>query len=405
MTPPTNATILLPAATISVKNPWIVPTETRIIGEGRNATSLGVDPNFVADGTNALIEMGSPGTTISPGACGTSSVCTGITLEHLTISTNVINNTFSNHHAVYNNDAQDGSYLDDVVLTAGQTSSTGAIAVGLLIGPGASYSGPYTNIDFVGSKACPGNVTCAPTACVQIQAQIRGLHGITCTAASSTSGEPLAAIYVDSYNNTISEVHTEGYYDGVVISDCSNLLPLPGTTTVPACKVTANAISNVTVGYGAGPSWEAVHICNPASPASGTACASATGFTVRDVALTQIQSNGTSGFTTVTPITDDLTKTPFPQSGNQQFVAQYLVGAAVSVNTGVTGYTRYTTAPFLPSWGVGNAGIPSSGTCSNAGAIFTNTVGGQHPGVSDTIYVCAYNSAGNPAGLYWMPIA
>ncbi|MGA8429216.1 MAG: hypothetical protein WB729_05315 [Candidatus Sulfotelmatobacter sp.] len=406
ITQPTKATILLPAATIAVSRPWVIPSETKVVGAGRNATTLALDSSFVADSLNALIEMGSPGSVSAPGACGTTNVCTGISIEHLTASTNYTNGSTANSffHAIYNNDAQDASYVDDVVMTAGQTSSTATngpiVTTGLLIGPGANYSGPYTNIDFVGSKACSGN-TCAPTACVQIQAQTRGLHGITCTVTSTqTSGQPRAAIYLDSYNNTISDVHSEGSYDGIVVGDYFDLQPLPGGAAA-APKITATTISNLTIGYGAGPSLQGVHICSPAlASSSTTACTHNTSGKVSDVTLTQIQSTGTSNFTTVRPIADDLTGTLLPQSGNQQFVGKYVVGEPVTVNTSVTGYTRYTTSPTLPNWGIGDA--PISGACNNPGGIYSHTKGGKQPGTQNTFYVCAYSTT--TSSLQWIPI-
>jgi len=420
MTGPAKATILLPAATISIKRPWVIPSETKIVGAGRSATSIGVDPGFAfptGDTTNAIIQMGSStGSNPDNNACGTTSnVCTGISIEHLTVSTNVTNGTTSYYHAIYNNDAQDASYVDDVVITAGQTSNTAssgpAITTGLLIGPGATYSGPYTNIDFVGSTAC--TTTCQPTACVQIQAQTRGLHGITCTAKSTqTSGAPLAAIYLDSYNNTISDVHTEGFYDSIVVGDYKDLQPLPsGSTPVP--KVVANTVSNVTMGYGtstSGPSWETIHICNPAKASSATtACTQNTsGAKVSDVSLAQIESNGTSGFF-VDPIGDDLTGNTFASLGTQQFVGKYVVGESITVNSSpsVVGYTRYTTgtAPSLPSWNIPYWGIGQTaitGACNSPGAIYSHTQGGKQPGVQDTFYVCAYNTT--TSSLQWMPI-
>ena len=407
ITQPTKAALLLPAATISIQFPWVIPSETRIIGAGRNATTLALDQQFsTSDGLNAFIEMGSPGTASAPGACGTTNVCTGISIEHLTVSTNYTNGNVASsyYHAIYNNDAQDASYVDDVVITAGQTSSTAttgpSVTTGLLIGPGANYSGPYTNIDFVGSKACSGN-TCAPTACVQIQAQTRGLHGITCTVTTTqASGQPRAAIYLDSYNDTISDVHSEGSYDGIVVGDYFDLQPLPGGAAA-APKITASTISNVTIGYGAGPSLQAVHICNPAlASSSTTACTQNMSGKVSDVTLSQIQSNGTNNFTTVRPIADDLTGTLFAQSGNQQFVVKYVVGEPVTVNTSVTGYTRLTTSPTLPNWGIGDA--PISGACNNPGGIYSHTKGGKQPGTQNTFYVCAYSTT--TSSLQWVPI-
>jgi hypothetical protein len=65
---------------------------------------------------------------------------------------------------------------------------------------------------------------CQQTACVKIQAQTRGLHNLTCTSNSNTANQgggewPSAAIYLDSYNTTIENVHVEGFYDAIVVGD------------------------------------------------------------------------------------------------------------------------------------------------------------------------------------------
>src|SRR5258708_10420224 len=109
----------------------------------------------------------------------------------------------------------------------------------------------------------------------------------------------------------------------------------------------------------------------------------------------QIHSHGTSGIL----IVDDVTATKFVTSGNQQFVDKYVVGEPVTVNTGIVGYTRYTTSPNLPNWGVGTGAM--SGSCGGvnpvtsapiAVAIYSHTTGGTQPGTPETFYVCAFDT-------------
>ena len=160
---------------------------------------------------------------------------------------------------------------------------------GLCISPNATYSGPYTNINFTASAVC-SSLTCAPTACVKIQAQTRGLHGITCTAASTSSAPPGAAIYLDSYNNTVEDVHVEGFYDGVVVGDYADGQGgvLPNTTALAA---SGDTISNITAAFGRGYIKNAVHICSPT--VANNVCAGSNKESVSNISVLQVLSKGT----------------------------------------------------------------------------------------------------------------
>jgi len=226
---------------------WLLPSNTRIVGQGAGTT---LQPqtsqwNGYADNSNAIIEMGA------------TAGSTGVVIEHLGLDgTELVENQSLGLSGIYNANAQDASYVDDVVLyhigsASGQTST----ATGLFVGPNAKNSGPYSNINFEANTYCTANTgnctstnpcTCVPTACVKIQAPTRGLHGITCTARSVGSfvpAPPAAAIYLDANDNTIEDVHVEGFYDAVVVGD--NADGENGT-------VAANTLANVVGGYGRG---------------------------------------------------------------------------------------------------------------------------------------------------------
>ena len=350
-------------------------------------------------------------------------VCTGVAIEHLTISGADTSGGNTFYNAIYNNFAQQASYVDDVVfLNVGQLSNSPPNTqpnptTGLYIGegdmqgtPGGWKSGPYTNLGFKAStpggvcgSGCPGSsglCACQPTACVQIRAQTRGLHGMTCAAASVAGGsQPKAAVYVDSYNNTVDDVHVEGFYDAIVIGDNpANGAPNNGP------NATGNTISNITSADGAGPVTNTVHICNPTTVSQNTACQGVAGI-VGDVTVLQAQSTGPSvpgpppAFLAKT-IQDDLTQTTINSSASPAFVGMYILGEQTVTNGNVFGYSRFTTSPgpgissstVTPNWAVGGVSLPTSTGCSNPGAIYSNTSGTA----GSTFWVCS--------GGVWKPI-
>jgi len=209
------STILLPASTILLQTSWVLPSNTRIIGEG-NFTVLGVGS---WSGGSDLIDM-----------CSTSSACSGVSIEHLKIqgegnvncSTTPSTNTYN---GIVNNYAQVSSFVSDVTMCdIGGT--------GLKITSNAGGSGPYTNIDFVAAPgasgaSCSGGLGTPCTACVDIEAQTLGLHGVTCVGASDVSGANGssmgdAAIYVNAGNNSIEDIHVEEFWDAVEVGDISS---------------------------------------------------------------------------------------------------------------------------------------------------------------------------------------
>lgn len=387
-------TILLPASSIAITCTWIMPSNTRIIGEGSGASSVTVLELPTTSGTTfsgqTMIQM-----------CPGPSTCTGISIEHLKLEGQ--NSTGSNPgvDGIDNPYAGDGSFVNDVNFSdIGQTNATGSVINALWVGGNATYSGPYTNIDF-GTPTPPNgcnNMNCVPTACVRIDAQIRGLHGITCTAKSSSTQWPAAAIYLNSYNTSVSDVHVEGFYDGIVVG--------PGTSGTTSPGVVGITISNVTSANSSnGPVQNAVHICSIG--VANHACMGDGPAAISDVMLSQIQTLGpTTTYSNV--IEDDNFSNPIGASSypTLAFVGLYAIGAPVnSGSPPQLNYTRFTTSPeasaingqtvqITPTWGVGTGVPTNSNTCAN-GSIFSNTNG--QAGSKNTIYVCA-NGAWSAVG-------
>jgi hypothetical protein len=177
------STVLLPPSTIQIHVPWNLPSNTRISGQGRQTVlRASTDFELVSNINNAMIAM------------GTSAGSTSVVVEHLKLDGTVqaTGGESLGVSGIYNNNAQDGSYVDDVSLFnlgAVPSQSGSPLTTGLLIDVGAVGSGPYSKITFSGSANCSCgmkcNYTCVPTACAQIRAQTRGLHGITCSGGST----------------------------------------------------------------------------------------------------------------------------------------------------------------------------------------------------------------------------
>lgn len=362
-------TILLPASILQMSATWNIPNKTRVIGEGPN-TALSADNLSTGD---VMVNMGSSLACPSGG-------CTGVGIEHLNLEG--LNKGVG---GIVNAFSQEGSYVNDVSLHGIQANTTAAgppFVTGLQIS--APNSGPYDYINFTpgqnltcsstNNSKClppPNGCTCPATICVQIQAQTRGLHGITCEADSklgdSNIAQPPAAIFVDASNNSIEDVHGEGYQDLVVVGANAN--------------ASSNVIANVSGQFGAGPLINVVHLCKNASspPCLGNNSAS-------DISIFDARSGGTSGGT---PIKDDVTGTITNSSTNQAFVSTYVLGEPLMNGQNVIGYSRFTTSPFanvqgggIPNWSVGSFQPASS--CVSPGSLYSNTSGG----LNKTVWLC-----------------
>jgi len=386
------STVLLPATRIAIQTTWTLPSNTRIIGGGHGVTQLEI-PTSGFPGT-VMIQM-CPGTV----------ACTGVAIEHLRLIGQDLNHNSYAIDGIDNIYAQDGSYVNDVAFAKfGALSMTGTIVSecshsggtvnGLCVGPNATYSGPYTNLGFSGSSNCASNTDmCLPTACAKIQAQTRGLHGITCTgpahAVTDGANWPRAAIYLDSYNTTVENVHVEGFFDAVVLGDYAD----------GECgKVSGDLVSNITGASGAGQVQNTVHICNPQSQKTFTGACTAGActpsiLTLNTIAIHQVLSNGggSGGFVASTVQDDNMPwQSAVNASGSQAYVGLYETGNSFTIGS-VTAYSRLTTSSgsTIPTWGAGSGAV--SGPCAN-GSVYSNTSTTS----GATIYVCSGGS--------WAPV-
>jgi len=139
------STVLLPPLKIQMHLPWILPSNTRISGQSQQ-TNLQATSGFSADSNNAIIEM------------GTAPSSTNVVVEHLLLDGSVqagCTPPCKGVGGIYNGDAEDGSYVNDVTFYAmgALTSTQSPMTTGLLVDTGAAGSGPYTNIVFSGPQS------------------------------------------------------------------------------------------------------------------------------------------------------------------------------------------------------------------------------------------------------------
>ena len=369
--PPT--TILLPAASIKTTKPWILPNSMKIVGEELNTE---IDPQ----GTGAFdaIDMGSSTLCNAP--------CSGISVEHLVID----GSSNPNANGIVNNYAQSSSYVNDV-------SFNNIGCASLVIN--APNSGPYTTINSgfsptgVVGTGCSGGGTevIYYPLCIDIEAQTKGVHGVTCIGPPLGATGPYphtAGIYVNASNNTVEDLHFERYWDGVEIGN----VPSAGV-------VTGVVVSNANGGEDRYPQpiENIVHICGSISSSSGNEGACTSFGTVADVSVLQSTYVGSSWPAGATSVQDDVTGTSI-QVTSTPTTGMYALGEPTD-----SGNSRFSTspsavstssgAPTAPTWGVGSDGAIGGQTCVTPGSLYSNTGGGT--GMS--VFVCT-------SGNHWMSI-
>jgi len=191
------STILLPAGTITASIPWVLPTNTKLIGVAKGNVQ-GNGDNYILETT--IVAGFSSGAVVQFGDSNCpSSGCQGISVEHLTI-----NGNSQTVNGIENDNCGLLCYVDHVTMYQ-------VLGTGLMVsGTNATDSGPYSNITFdVGSSMD------TMTQCAQIKGTngTRGIHGITCIASpAATNG-----ILLDASNNSIEDVRIIGFYNGIVV--------------------------------------------------------------------------------------------------------------------------------------------------------------------------------------------
>jgi hypothetical protein len=326
--------VLLPAGTITIPGPWVLPDRTRVLGHGERA-GVGQSGTVILAATPfaAISTSNNPAAMIQFGTAA----CTGVSAVYFGISIQdvMLDGAGQSIDGILNCHAQELSYVRNVNLFM----INGA---GLEVsGTQAQNSGAYENI------ACtPGSGYSSSTVCVDINnvPGTRGVHGLTATVSSTASSPgPVAAVLLDSPNTTIEDAHFEGFQDGILI----------GANGPPYSAV----VFNVSGSTGAGPMNNVVEISSANLPNA--------------VSLLGISSAGVPN-----TIKDDETGTTI----TDPYVGVYFLGGQQS-----GGFTRFTNSTSAATWVVGN-GPPSSTSTPQCptGSIFSNSTGVA----GSTFYVC-----------------
>jgi hypothetical protein len=204
--PPPFATVLLPAGTIQIKQPWTLPDHTTIIGEGSclsgSCTTLTtIQAGIGFPSGKDLIDMGS--STLCPQGSGAEN-CEATGIEHLRLDGGA---GISSVNGIVNLFSEELSHVTDVAMTnitgIGLHLGTSSGTIGnLSYTADASNSGPYSNIYISTSGTCVKIEHKTGSTTGNLTNSTRGIHGLTC----STSNPSAAAIYVDGPNNSLEDV-------------------------------------------------------------------------------------------------------------------------------------------------------------------------------------------------------
>lgn len=327
--------VLLPAGVIIIQTTWIVVDQTEVSGEGPGETTIQAQSGLISP----MLVMGSVG-------CPTGGTFFHVQISHLTLDAQG-----QAIDAIDNCGAQEQSLVDDVTIHG--VSGTGS---GLYIDTGAGHSGPYTNIVFDCSSGCGSQAgTCVNlppvTGPTFAQPQPRGFHGLSCIGNSGTGD----AILLDGSNISFEGVTISNFSDGILIGSRN-------TTIEP---IENNLFFNIS----GSSNHTLIHIANQSSA-----------NLVNSLTLLGLSSSS-STFT----VEDELTNTTLSDAN----IGMYILGHAVG-----GGYSRFTTSPNEPTWGVGSSplGVGLSQSCTRNGALYSNS----GTSTAGTLWACV--------GLSWSKI-
>jgi hypothetical protein len=319
---PAPSVVLLPAGTIDLSAEWVLPDRTRLIGETNNVTTGAVGTTLKAVNISlpAMIEF-----------C--TAACSGVSVQNVFLNGNNLA-----HPGIENQHAGDLSYVDHVNFLHFQGSMTSA-ALHVAAGPDTQNSGPYSNLQ------------CQPAGsgeCIDFEgSSTRGVHGLTCTSTSS----PAACVRLDGSNNSLQDIHIEGFVEGVVVG--SN------------AATQDNVLIDINAGDGQGNVQNVIHIWPNTTDLNifGLAAQSNTGDEINNMVYDQVTGTTIPG-----------TTIPQPTATVGMYVLGNNIGHAGS------GVPRFTTATVnsssvTPTWLSGN-GMPSSasGQCP-VGSLYSDQTG------------------------------
>jgi hypothetical protein len=380
----TPSVILLPSGAIDISATWVIPDHSRIIGEGNNPSGSPVMGTYiVASGMTSgtvMMQMGS--SSCDDGATGQ---CYGVSISNLTLDGS---NGSVAINGIQNVNAGESSYVDHVNLQDIAGTS-------LIIGNLASGSGPYTNITINPMKQCGSSTVGVQLGDTEGQlTSTRGIHGMTATCPvldMEGGGTGKAGILLDSPNNTLEDIHFEGFNDGIQVGSLS--------VTSGSISTKSNLILNVNGGTSnTDVMSNVVHVCSQSS------CGNSNNY-VSDLSIVGVSATrscvtvqGTSISCNLTNVVqDDLTNTdiPFiPQLQTSEGV--YVIGDASPGGVSSTdSYTKFANTPVagsgsvsgIATWEVGSFSSGTPGSSCQSGSLFSNT--GGTSSLVNTVWACS----------------
>jgi hypothetical protein len=321
--------VLLPSGTVTTSRTWILPNGTKILGQGAGAHGDSVTTLQAASGfAGVLIQMG-PNSNNSPlTACPANTGCTDVGVEDLALQ----GNASAANSGIVNGQSQDMSYVRRVSMY-----QLGGIGLKLQIGgatASAKNSGPYSQITFDAGAAGSTNTICAQIlATATVNLPTRGLHGISCSSNATSS----VGIQLDSSNNSIEDVHIQGFSDGIVIGSTANV------------SATSNVLLNVN---GNSDVNNLIHLEDVG--------------TVADIGIVGINANGSA-----VSLEDDVSASPSLKLSDA-YIAMYMLGESTPISSSFNAYSRFTTStsPSIVTWASGSTS-PAGSTCANKGSFFS----------------------------------
>lgn len=339
--------VLLPAGTIQIPETWILPSGTKLIGQGGEdpGTGSGVTRTTIqaqtgfATGTDGepILQMGS-----GPG-------CTGVSIEDLVLDGQGV----ANLNGIDNGYCTDLSYVKRVTIYQVLDNGLNVFDKSDPLGLNAAMSGPYSDIIFDTGTKSPNSGTIG----AYLNYATHGIHGMTCTTGSVTVTSAGNCIEVEASGNSVQDVRIEGFLTGISVG-ASDVVVMnvdgdtnPRTATSTITVVVIGAVQNVVV---MGVSNNCVSNCSDKN----------------DVTL---KDNATG--TVLTVATDP-------------YVGLYAVGTKLA-SVSSTSFSRYSTSPSTAAWLSGNqsvSGTPCTSTVNSVvyglGSLYSNTSSGN-------LYVCS----------------
>jgi hypothetical protein len=304
-------TVLLPAGTINISASWVLPRNTRLVGEGPNSTTI--NANF---SSGDIIDMG------SSAGCSFNGItnCPDTIIEHLQVNGN--GNTGVN--GIVNGYGQELNRVNDVQIVG--------VNIGLSLNNFATNSGPYSNISMTNVAQC---VNIGPGA-TSTPSSTRGVHGLKC----ATTGSSTPAIQISSPNNSLEDIYISGgsAQDGVLIATSGSSIPFGNVLL----NISGSGLKNV------------IHI------------KSTSGANPSDISILGASSSQGTNL-----IKDEVASSTLTDTN----LGMYILGEPVTYGSSnsIAGYSRFTTSinTTVPTWLVGTA-APSGSSCG-AGTLYSCT--------------------------------